>query len=207
MKNPFTLRTETKALVGRERELSEILTIIALGSGHISITGDYGTGKTTILKWIAEMLPKEFTPIYFTAPPEPRNLKARLNGFLFMRPKNPVLLIDEADDLDEFQERAIRRAGDHKNATIILAGTSILQEKLAKEFPALLDRIVSNIKLGILNERIASEMVRNRVACAGGIGTFFSSKDLSRLYQQSDGRARSVLKNCDKELRKNRYFR
>lgn len=207
MKNPFALRIETDALVGRDRELSEILAVIALHSGHVLMTGDYGTGKTTMLKWLEGMLPDEYTPIYFPAPPEPRKLEERLNGFLFWKPKNPVLLVDEADDLADYQEKALRRAGDHNNAIIILAGTGQLREKLSSDFPALHDRVVSDVRLGIIDQKTAEGMVRNRTACAGGIGKFFSGKEISRLYQQSDGRPRSVLKNCDKELRKNRFFR
>ncbi len=207
MKNPFALRVETDALVGLEKELTDILAVIALQSGHVLLTGEFGTGKTALLKWVEETLPKEYTPVYFPSPPDPRELEKRLKGFLFWKPRKPVLLIDEADDLEEYQEKAIRRAGDHRDAIVVLAGTPGLKKRMEKEFPALHDRVVEEVRLGIMDEREAEGMVRNRVACAGGKGSFFSLPVFQQLYQQSDGRPRSVLKRCDQELRRNKFFR
>jgi len=198
---PFALSPDPRFLFLAEshREaLAHLLYGIEQGEGFIAITGEVGTGKTTLCRTLLGRLGAD-TEVAFLFNPKLsalellqsihvelglpgtatswRVLVEELNRFLVARKeegKRVLLIIDEAQNLEADTLEQIRLLSNLETETskliqIVLLGQPELDEKLdAPELRQLRQRITVRWRLGALDAPETAEYVRHRLRIAAG---------------------------------------
>jgi general secretion pathway protein A len=168
--------------------------------GFVVITGDVGTGKTTLTRYFlqslgtsaatalvlypvlgaAELVRSVLEDLRVAAPTG--SLKEQvdaLHRFLLearRQDRQVLLLIDEAQDLSPEVLEQVRLISNletdtEKLLTIVLVGQSELQEMLARrDLRQLAQRVTARYHLGPLSKEDTERYVRHRVEVAGGAG-------------------------------------
>ena len=198
---PFALSPDPRFLylAGSHREaLAHLLYGIEQGEGFIAVTGEVGTGKTTLCRTLLERLEGElelaflFNPsrtalellqsicAEFGLPAEGlarRSLMAQLNAFLVEQKRigrRVLLIIDEAQTLSETTLEQVRLLSNletsrEKLIQILLLGQPELDRKLdARGLRQLRQRISVRWKLEPLGSQETHAYVRHRLAVAAG---------------------------------------
>ncbi len=198
---PFSLSPDPRFLylAGSHREaLAHLLYGIEQGEGFISITGEVGTGKTTLCRTLLERLDGDlelaflFNPsrtalellqsicAEFDLPVEGlarRSLMSQLNDFLVAQKRigrRVLLIIDEAQTLSENTLEQVRLLSNletsrEKLLQILLLGQPELDRKLAERgLRQLRQRISVRWKLEPLSAQETRAYVRHRLAVATG---------------------------------------
>jgi general secretion pathway protein A len=180
--------------------LAHVVYGIEQGEGFICVTGEVGTGKTTLCRTLVERLdadtetacllnPRLSPDELLRAVAEEFGLDVahvgrgalieRLNAFLLetsRRGRRALLVVDEAQTLPIETLEQIRLLSNLETATakliqIVLFGQPELDEKLdAPVLRQLRQRISVRWRLGVLTEAEASDYVRHRVRVASGRG-------------------------------------
>ena len=197
---PFALSPDPRYLFlsGSHREaLAHLLYGIEEGEGFIAITGEVGTGKTTLCRTLIERLGSE-TEVAFLFNPIGSGLELlqaiarefgldatnatraelndRLNRFLLekkSRGQRVLLIVDEAQDLSPETLEEIRllsnlETSSSKLIQILLLGQPELARKLdSSELRQLRQRIGVRWNLGSLSSRETRDYVRHRLRVAG----------------------------------------
>ncbi|MED5261335.1 MAG: AAA family ATPase [Myxococcota bacterium] len=197
---PFALSPDPRYLFlsGSHREaLAHLLYGIEEGEGFIAITGEVGTGKTTLCRTLIERLGSE-TEVAFLFNPIGSGLELlqaiarefgldaenatraelndRLNRFLLekkSRGQRVLLIVDEAQDLSAETLEEIRllsnlETSSSKLIQILLLGQPELARKLdSSELRQLRQRIGVRWNLGSLSSRETRDYVRHRLRVAG----------------------------------------
>jgi len=197
---PFALSPDPRYLFlsGSHREaLAHLLYGIEEGEGFIAITGEVGTGKTTLCRTLIERLGTE-TEVAFLFNPIGSGLELlqaiarefgldaenatraelndRLNRFLLekkSRGQRVLLIVDEAQDLSAETLEEIRllsnlETSSSKLIQILLLGQPELARKLdSSELRQLRQRIGVRWNLGSLSPRETRDYVRHRLRVAG----------------------------------------
>jgi|GEM_PF-1225070 len=225
---PFEISPDPKFLwVGEKHKegFAALKYAILTGKGFISLTGDVGTGKTTLLN----ALVKSFDDNYiFAKIPDPSleeldffNITAsafemnkqfsgkgeflsELSTFLnnsHANHKEAVLIIDEAQRikpelLEEIRLISNIEKPDKKLITIIFAGQSNFNEVLNKN-KALRNRLAFNYKIEPLTENETEKYITHRLKVAGSEFRIFSSSAIHEIYSFSKGNPRQINIICD----------
>lgn len=199
---PFALSPDPRYLylAGSHREaLAHLLYGIEQGEGFISVTGEVGTGKTTLCRTLLERLDGDtelaflFNPsrtalellqsicAEFDLPAEGlarRALMAQLDSFLVEQKRlgrRVLLIIDEAQTLSENTLEQVRLLSNletsrEKLIQILLLGQPELDRKLdGRSLRQLRQRISVRWKLEALTREETRAYVRHRVAIAAGL--------------------------------------
>jgi general secretion pathway protein A len=200
---PFNLTPDTKFLYlskNHQDALNHLMYGIREKEGFVVLTGDVGTGKTTIVRALLEMLGKDTSSALVLNPMlegeellrsileefgignkggRKRELIDRLNEFLLselMQGKNAVLVIDEAQHLSNQALEQIRLLSNletekAKLLEIILVGQVELHQKLESSFLRPLNQRIS-IRYHLLPlSRIDTEKyIHHRLLVAGSNG-------------------------------------
>ena len=200
---PFNLTPDPKYLY-QSRRHTEAAAHLEYGrrerGGFIVITGEVGTGKTTLARYFLGRLPEGTATAVVLypaltaaellqtilddlhAPREGTSLKElvdALHRFLLKaraEGQDVVLLIDEAQDLAPEVLEQIRLISNLETDTdkliqIVLIGQSELAEMLGRrELRQLAQRVTARYHLAPLSRRETDDYVRHRLAVAGGAG-------------------------------------
>lgn len=200
---PFNLTPDPKYLY-QSRRHTEAVAHLEYGrrerGGFIVITGEVGTGKTTLARYFLGRLPEGTATavvLYpaltaaellqtilddLKAPREGSSLKDlvdALHRFLLKareEGRDVVLLIDEAQDLSPEVLEQIRLISNLETDTqkliqIVLIGQSELAEMLGRrELRQLAQRVTARYHLAPLSRQETDDYVRHRLAVAGGAG-------------------------------------
>ncbi|PYQ23542.1 MAG: hypothetical protein DMF79_03535, partial [Acidobacteria bacterium] len=200
---PFNLTPDPKFLYLSQRH-AEAFAHLEFGrrehGGFILITGEVGTGKTTLARYFLGRLPENTAtavvlyPVLTAAellrstlldlhvPGNGQSLKElvdALHRFLLearQQGRDVVLLIDEAQDLSPEVIEQIRLISNLETDTekliqIVLMGQSELRELLARrELRQLAQRVTARYHLDPLSRAETEEYVRHRLTVAGGAG-------------------------------------
>ncbi|HEY6546648.1 MAG TPA: AAA family ATPase, partial [Vicinamibacteria bacterium] len=200
---PFNLTPDPKYLY-QSRRHTEAVAHLEYGrrerGGFIVITGEVGTGKTTLARYFLGRLPEGTATavvLYpaltaaellksilddLKAPREGASLKDlvdSLHRFLLRareEGRDVVLLIDEAQDLSPEVLEQIRLISNLETDTqkliqIVLIGQSELVEMLSRrELRQLAQRVTARYHLAPLSRQETDDYVRHRLAVAGGAG-------------------------------------
>jgi type II secretory pathway predicted ATPase ExeA len=216
-KNPFTLDILPQLFTGYEDVAGKVIEKVTAKSGHIIITGGFGTGKTTLLRWLEKRFSQSFFAIYVPRPPKEIN---ELIDLIVLRTglkiehdqnhiysierhikklrKNVLLLIDEAHELVPEVEQPLRTLGDMNEISMVIAGIPETREKFEKEIRALFERVALDVNLEKLDLSDFKALIKKRITDAGGsdFGPF-GDNVLEKIYDVSGGNPRRGIKACD----------
>jgi type II secretory pathway predicted ATPase ExeA len=203
---------------------------IWLADGFVVITGDIGTGKTTLLQSFlselgddivyavvsqTQLKPAQFLQAILTEfgfKPFDKNkveLLDMFNTFLidqYAAGKKVVLIVDEAQNLSRkvLEElRLLSGIETHKEKVlrIILAGQPELKDTLeSPKLEQLVQRVRLRFHIGPLDLEELREYVEHRVAVAGGPTGLFGDDTFETIYRYTGGVPRLINTLCDTAL-------
>lgn len=197
--------------------------------GFVLLTGEVGTGKTTLLRHLLDKLPVETLPAlifntnvngeqlirlilheFGVAPVESKAdnidlLQQYLVG-RFAAGKNPVLIIDEAQNLTDEALEEVRmlfnlQSDEEMLLQVILAGQPELQKRLRSPHLAQLrQRVAASYHLTALSEEESAAYIASRLTKAGGAPSLFSEEAVAAVFRASGGIPRTINLFCDAAL-------
>jgi len=224
--NPNFLYFSTKhqnALTYLEYGLSE-------GSGFILLTGDIGSGKTTLVRYLLNRIEKDIeVGVLFNTNVESDELLALVmrefgltstfatkSAYLdiifhhlierYAHGKRVLLIIDEAQNLslsalEEVRMLSNLQTDDQSLLQVMLVGQPELKRKLsAKALAQLSQRIAVHYHLGTLNGEETREYIAFRLQKVGGAPDIFDKEAMELIYGASLGIPRVVNLLCDTAL-------
>ena len=210
--------------------LHALLYAVKVGEGIMMVTGEVGSGKTMMLRTMAEKLPPESDLVYIANPSlsgreilfhicEELELKAaddrhdtvrQLQNYLVGRHaegRRVIAFIDEAqampdESLEEIRLLSNLETSREKLLQIILFGQPELDDKLSQQsMRQLRERITVSFKLEPLSRSDVREYIATRLRAAGHeSGLLFSDEACSHIYNISQGLSRRVNVLADKAM-------
>ena len=186
-------------------------------AGFILLTGDIGSGKTTIIRSLLDRLESKTVPARIfntkadakqllfminedfglcTQPKDKMAMLSDLNEFLvqkFANNEKPVLIIDEAqnlspDCLEEVRLLSNLESNDTKLLQIILVGQPELKTVIAQPgLQQLRQRISVDCHLGVLSSDETREYFFHRLECAGNVNACVLPDDCFALVHKVSG--------------------
>lgn len=202
--NPFSIKPAafTDSVQGCEEMINEIVTNIH-ASGLLFIEGEYGEGKTTILKRLITEFGGHGKVIYFSCNriEQRLNVKKLLNdkyGFIGrvfdLQPKNMILLLDEAQVLDDKDYEKLMRYYESGNfLSVVFVG----RQYDPTTVPERLRRLIKVIRLEKISSEEAVKLVRKRV----GSLSLLDNEVIGYIFNKSSQNPRQLLKNCEELCR------
>ncbi|MDQ6961008.1 MAG: AAA family ATPase [Mariprofundaceae bacterium] len=231
--SPFSISPDPHYLYMSERHreaLAHLHYTLQSDGGITLLTGEVGTGKTTVCRCFLEQLP-ENCELAFVVHPKltveellaticdefgisyqhhgMKHLIDQLHCYLLeahSQNRRAILLIDEAQNLSAEVLEQLRlltnlETNQKKLLQIILLGQPELQNMLAKqELRQFSQRIIARYHLTALKKNEVKAYVMHRLNIAGVIQNLFSAKSLKLAYQHSQGIPRLINLFCDRAL-------
>jgi general secretion pathway protein A len=198
--------------------------------GFILMTGEIGSGKTTLIRYLLNNLDDSIVPSvifntnvtaeeFFIYVMQSFDLKYKLRNkaknleilYKFMleqyaEGKQVLLIIDEAQNLSDATLEEIRMLSNFQSEDSILLQIILVgQPELKARFknPSLAQfrqRIAVNYHLEALTEAETRHYIVFRIKKAGGRGDIFSAEAIDAIYQASKGIPRTINLLCDSSL-------
>ena len=197
-KNPFSIKpTAIEEIIGNQKKVRDLTEKIR-DSNIILIYGEYGAGKTTILKSIIKEFKGKRKVIYYNCNQNDRSVdfdKLLTNVGLFRRifrikKKNMILFLDESQDLNLKDMERIKDYfyKDFFKSVVLVSKQEDL--KLTDELNALIGD--NKFKINSLNRDDAIKIVRKRIDDK----MFISDNNIARIFAKNKN-PRGFLKNCE----------
>jgi general secretion pathway protein A len=230
---PFSQTPDPRFLYwndGNRETLASLTYGIRERKGFLTMIGEAGTGKTTLLRKLLDDLGSEVLSVFLFNPnvtfeeileytlselgiPVPSGRKLamlqRLNEFLlaaFAEGRNTILVIDEAQDLDADVLESLRllsnlETSQEKILQIVLSGQPELAARLAEPgLRQLKQRIAVRCRLEPLQREELAEYVGARLAVSGGRPDLFAGETLDPIWCFAQGIPRLINMACDNAL-------
>jgi general secretion pathway protein A len=231
--NPFNLSPDPAFLyrsAQHEEAIANLIYGVQSRKGFIALTGEVGTGKTTMLECLRDFLHAQRIPFgflfnsqitpeqFFEMVAYDFDLQGKtktevlfaLNEMLIERAnqgQTTVLIIDEAHNLDWKVLEEIRLLGNLENRRgklmqIIIAGQPELDKKLdAPEFRQLKQRIALRCMLKPFEETESAKYINSRLSHAGMANqTVFPPDLLNEIHVRTQGIPRLINSVCENLL-------
>lgn len=231
--SPFNITPDPRFLFFSEQHreaYDHLLYGIRERKGFIQLTGEVGTGKTTLCRAFLERLGDHYstalilhpvmtgtqmlrtilTELHLEAPRERIACLEKLNAFLLeqlARDRDVLLVIDEAQDLgpellEEVRLLSNLETDQRKLLQIILVGQPELRQMLdSKRLRQLRQRITVRYHLAPLTFHETEHYIEHRLLVAGAQhDRLFSPWALRRIYRYARGIPRLINAVCDKTL-------
>ena len=200
------------------------------GAGFILLTGGIGTGKTTLIRYILNIIEAEteVAVIFNTnvtseqlielvlreleiepvANNKTKNIDMLYHCLIekYAQKKKVLLIIDEAQNLQHEVLEEVRmlsnlQTDDNLLLQIMLAGQPELKIKLHRPSLAqLTQRIAVNYHLESLTRKETAEYISSRLKMAGGRAEIFTDFAIDKIYSFTKGIPRSINLLCDTAL-------
>jgi general secretion pathway protein A len=211
---PFAITPDPRYLYMSARHadaLAHLIYGISESGGFIQLTGEVGTGKTTLIRSLLEQLPVICQELR-TGTPREDSVKARidsLNTFLlraYAEGRRVVLIVDEAQTLSPELLEQVRlltnlETPKKKLLQIILIGQPELRDVLERpEMRQLAQRITGRYHLEPLSKNDTAVYVRHRMRVAGAQSDVFKPSAIRQLYRKSRGIPRLINVVADRAL-------
>src|ERR1700738_3746480 len=223
---PFAITPDPRYLYLSERHaeaLAHLLYGINESGGFIQLTGEVGTGKTTVVRTLLSRVPHHadvavilnprVTPLEsLIAAADGGSVKQRvdaLNGRLLSahaEGRRIIVIVDEAQNLSAETLEQVRLLTNLETPTqkllqIILIGQPELRELLDRnDLRQLAQRITGRYHLKPLSREETQGYVRHRLRVAGATGEIFTPGALRELHRLSSGIPRVINVSCDRAL-------
>ncbi len=225
VQHPFRLTPDAEFVFEtaqyREALARLLYDVVEFNGGLSVVTGESGTGKSTLARALLETLPRERYRAALVVNPlmpvpqlfatileelgveSPPRRKADLLDEFAARVEaldregiQPVLVLDEAHTLRRTHLEELRlllnfEAGDRKLFHMILVGHPELTRKLKRD-PAFDERITMRCHLGALTESEGVKYLRHRLQMAGAIDEILTPKAASRVVKRAEGNPRRM---------------
>jgi general secretion pathway protein A len=231
--DPFQLNTDPRFLwLGPKHKeaLAALRYGIIQNMGFVLLTGDIGTGKTTLINALVKHLNTstivatipdpnlsvlEFLRFLLTAFNISGAVNTKLDFLLnfteFLKKcrdnhKNVLIIIDESqrislDLLDEVRVLSNIEMGNLGLLNIFFVGQNEFNDKLAHEScRAIRQRITVNYHLEKLSERETKDYIQHRLKVAGSTRKIFADNAIPAIYSFSHGCPRLINMMCEKAL-------
>jgi len=210
--------------------ISHLLYGVSQRKGIIVLTGEIGTGKTTICRFFLNQVSKNVKTAFILNPnfsevqllesiikdfgitPKNKNKLSmvwELNNFLLRESiagNNLVLIIDEAQNLKPSLLEQIRLLSNletekDKLLQVILVGQPELNNRLnLHDLRQLRQRIMVRYHIGPLDNDEIKSYICHRLEIAGGVKIEFSDEAISIISRFSSGTPRLINMICDRAL-------
>lgn len=228
---PFRLNPDPSFLylANSHREaLAQLQYTVDTRRGFAVLTGEVGTGKSTLLRALLERVGDEVQTAYIFNPPrsldelygaieaewevtlgDAASRRNQLNRYLLARylaKRNLVLIFDEAQSiaaeaLDEIRLLSNLETAQTKLVQIILAGQPEFDVMLdSPEFRALRQRVAMRHRLRPLDQRETAEYIASRLRIAGAAQSPFTPAACERVYHYAEGLPRLINLICDNAM-------
>ena len=203
---------------------------VSEGVGFTLLTGDIGTGKTTLIRYLLNQIEHDMdiAVIFntnvsgdqllnlilqeFELEPDEGNKAKTLDSLyqylikMFSENRKVLLIIDEAQNLSREALEEVRmlsnlQSDDHLLLNIMLVGQPELKAKL--EQPGLTQfsqRIAVNYHLTGLGLEDVTNYIHSRLEKVGGAPDLFDSTAVEAIYQAARGIPRAINQICDSAL-------
>ncbi|HNY66920.1 MAG TPA: XrtA-associated ATPase [Deltaproteobacteria bacterium] len=198
--------------------------------GFILLTGEVGSGKTTLIKHLLRQIESQFeVAVVFNTNVSPGELVGMilsefelgpasggksgaldaLNRFLidcYAKDRRVLLIVDEAQNLSKEALEEIRmlsnlQADDQMLLQIILVGQPEIRERLkARDMTQLNQRISVAYHLPALTREETGAYIAHRLEKAGGRPDLFTTKAVDLIHKASGGIPRTINILCDSAL-------
>ncbi len=203
--NPFSIKPAAfhDTLFGYENLVSQV--IQAVGNNELLyIEGQYGEGKTTMLKHIVRHFGGHKKVVYFSVNRVESRLQirkllneryGRLGVWFDIRPKNMILLLDEASEINANDvEKLLKFKKDGNFRSIVFVSQQYNPETMPDE----VKKSLKMFRMEKLNDDNAISLVRKRV----GELPLLTDDTIRKIFAISNRNARDLLKNCETVCKK-----
>ena len=232
-KKPFQLTTDPKFLWLGEKHKEALATLkygVIDQKGFLLVSGDVGTGKTTLINALLESIPKDTLVANITDPALdlieffnfvalsfniPQKFDSKIDFIVFFSQflkkvysenKSVLLIIDEVHRLSKEVLEHIRLLSnielpEEKLINIFFVGQNEIQQTLAlPECRALRQRISLVYQIEPLSENETSTYIKHRLKVAGTTENIFTQDAVREIYHFSKGYPRLINIVCDHAL-------
>ncbi len=230
---PFQISTDPKFLWLGEKH-KEALAVLRYGvmdnKGFLLLTGEVGTGKTTLINSLVNTLGEEvivatildpglekedffnYIVSAFNLPQKFSSKSAFIHQFseflnnAHQQRKKVLLIIDEAQRLDQVLLEEIRLLSNIEKQSTKLINIFFVGQKefnsiiLNPKNRALRQRITVNYDLKPLSQKESDQYIKHRLKVAGVDKTIFRSASVREIYKFSKGYPRLINVICDRAL-------
>jgi len=234
-KDPFKVTPDPKffySAISHRQALTSLSYAIETRSGLISLTGDVGTGKTTLIHVLLKRLDKKAkaVSIYYPSitfeellrnilnelevPVERKSkesLLGQLNGYLSQMDQDDtvVVIIDEAQNLsgevlEEIGSKFSSNNSPLMRLQIIFVGQPGFEEKLKSQQPGQInERLKIRLHIRALTLQESKDYIEYRLKLVGSsMSKIFTSQAISMICSYAKGIPRIINILCDNALRK-----
>jgi len=222
--NPFNFRVLPDLFVGYMGEVSNISDSLENGDKFSLLIGPTGSGKTTMLKFLATKFDGRRKLIYVSKPPKNPDdwvdIFTNFTGVSFMekvRKKKPnlynieewvnnktdnkmiIMLIDESHEASIDTMEWLRTFTDHiDNLSVVLAGLPSLEPMLKDNLETFMRRLSTRVELTNLTKSETRELIKRRIEWAGGDDIKpFTQEAIEAIYDKSNGFPREIIRICN----------